>query len=77
MLIRMVPCDFRGMDRSAAAAMRAADTLRSFFTVRVRDELPVVAAVRGASPVATVDVETGADVPGVSAGTSKTTDAQW
>ncbi|MFM1790859.1 MAG: hypothetical protein RLZZ526_1186, partial [Actinomycetota bacterium] len=69
MLIRMVPCDFRGMDRPAAAAMRAADTLRRFFTVRVRDTLPVVAAVRGASPGATVDVETGADVPSVSAGT--------
>ena len=33
MLIRIVPCDLRGMARPAAAAMRAADSVRNLRTV--------------------------------------------
>ena len=36
MLIRIVPCDLRGMARPAAAAMRAADSVRNLRTVNSR-----------------------------------------
>lgn len=36
MLMRIVPCDLRGMERPAADAIRAADTVRDFLTVTVR-----------------------------------------
>ena len=55
MLIRIVPCDFRGMDSPAAAAMRAAVTVRSLFTVSVRD-VPAASAVVCESPAGVVDV---------------------
>lgn len=36
MLIRIVPCELRGMERPAAAAMRAADSVRNLRTVNSR-----------------------------------------
>ena len=65
MLMRIVPCDLRGMERPAAGAIRAADTGRDFLTVTVRELLPVTDAERRESPAAVVVVVAGFNVVSV------------
>lgn len=57
MLIRIVPCELRGMERPAAAAMRAADSVRNLRTVNTRLATVVVIVVAAAATVVGATVE--------------------